>query len=176
MSIMAALLLMCFLVLFLMGLCAAVIRLEKKHPSKDYDERQKQARGNAYRFSFWLGLLYYFGMYIAALWYFPTELRPGNVAAVIFLGTDLQAISFHIYCLFTHSALPLSEKPLVPIWSYTVLAAFNLLEIVVDGVKEFSVLEPGVNSLSRLMTGFFFLVLAVLHLIQYLQNRKEEAE
>ena len=176
MSVITALLSLCVCVAALMLLCTAVIRFEKKHPGKDYDERQKQARGNAYRFSFWMGFAYYFVLYIAVLWYFPKDLRPGNVAPAMFIGMLIQAMSFHIYCFFTHADLPLSEKPIVSIWSYTVLAAFNLLELVIDGVKEFSLLQPGLNSLSRLMTGFFFLVLAVLHLIQLLRNRKENAE
>ena len=176
MSVFTALLLLCTVFALLMLLSAVVIHIEKKHPGTDYDERQKQARGNAYRFCFWLGFVYYFVLYTVVLWYFPKDLRPGNVAPAMFFGMILQGISFHIYCVFTHAALPLSENPLVPIWSYTVLAAFNLLELVVDGVKEFSLLEPGLNSLSRLMTGFFFLTLAVLHVIQFLRNRKEDAE
>ena len=174
MSVITALLLMCALVAVLMLLCAVIIRIEKKHPGEDYDERQKQARGNAYRFSFWLGFVYYFVLYIALLWYFPKDLRPGNVAPAMFFGSILQVISFHIYCVFTHAALPLSENPLMPIWSYTVIGAFNLLELVVDGVRELSILEPGVNNLSRLMTGFFFLVMALMHLIQLIRNRKGE--
>ena len=174
MSVFTALLLLSAVIAYLMLLSAVVIHIEKKHPGRDYDERQKQARGNAYRFSFWMGFAYYFVLYIAVLWYFPKDLRPGNVAPAMFFGMLLQAMSFHIYCFFTHADMPLSQKPIVSIWSYTVLAAFNLLELVVDGVKEFSLLEAGLNSLSRLMTGFFFLVLAVLHLIQMLRNRKEE--
>ena len=174
MSIVTALLLLCAVITFLMLLSAVVIHIEKKHPGTDYDERQKQARGNAYRFSFWVGFAYYFVLYIAVLWYFPKDLRPGNVAPAMFFGMLLQAMSFHIYCFFTHADMPLSQKPIVSIWSYTVLAAFNLLELVADGVKAFSLLEPGLNSLSRLMTGFFFLVLAVLHLIQLMRNRREE--
>ena len=174
MSVLTALLLLCAIIAFLMLLSAAVIYFEKKHPGTDYDERQKQARGNAYRFCFWLGFAYYFVLYIIVLWYFPNNLLPGNVAPAMFMGMLIQAMSFHIYCFFTHADMPLSQKPIVSIWSYTVLAAFNLLELVVDGVKEFSLLEPGLNSLSRLMTGFFFLVLAVLHLIQLLRNRREE--
>lgn len=176
MSLITALLFLCGIVATLLLLCAAVIWFEKKHPGTDYDERQKIARGNAYRFSFWMGFVYYFELYIAVLWYFPKDLRPGNVAPAMFIGTLIQAMSFHIYCFFTHADMPMSQKPIVSIWSYTVLAAFNLLELVVDGVREFSVLEPGVNNLSRLMTGFFFLVLAILHLIQLLRNRKEDAE
>lgn len=176
MSVLTALLLLCAIIAFLMFLSAAVIYFEKKHPGTDYDERQKIARGNAYRFSFWMGFLYYFVLYTVVLWYFPKDLRPGNVAPAMFFGMILQAMSFHIYCFFTHADMPLSQRPIVSIWSYTVLAAFNLLELVVDGVKEFSLLQPGLNSLSRLMTGFFFLALAVLHVIQFLRNRKEDAE
>ena len=102
MSVISALLLLCGIVAVLLLLCAVVIWFEKKHPSKDYDERQKIARGNAYRFSFWMGFVYYFVLYIAVLWYFPKELRSGNVAPAMFFGMLIQGISFHIYCVFTH--------------------------------------------------------------------------
>ena len=41
------------------AVCALAVYLERNMPSDKYDERQKIDRGNAYRFSFLLSMVYY---------------------------------------------------------------------------------------------------------------------
>ena len=47
----------------LVALCMAVIRGEKRKESGEYDERQRQAQGNAYRLSFNVGFFYFIGLF-----------------------------------------------------------------------------------------------------------------
>lgn len=174
MSILEAILLMCGAVLVLMGISAVVIRLEKRFPSSEYDERQKQARGNAYRFSFWIGIAYHFVLSLVVLWVLPKNLRPGNVYPFFQYGLALQAFAFYIYSIFTNAALPMAEKPERTILFYTALAVWNLIRFMGNAGEDISVLEPGPSNLSGLMTGFFFLILVLLHSIQLLKSRRED--
>ena len=43
----------------LVAVCLGVVWLERRFPGKKFDERQKIARGNAYRLSSWVGNVYF---------------------------------------------------------------------------------------------------------------------
>lgn len=174
MSVMNALLLMCVFTVVLMAFCAGVIWLEKKYPSENYDERQKQARGNAYRFSFWMGLAYYFVLTLVAIWNRPWDNSVVDLYLLLSFGLTIQAISFHIYCFFTHAALPLSENPKVSIVGYALLAGLNLVQFIGYHSIELSFGGESSNKWVNLMTGFLFLVLTLLHLFQQLRDRGEK--
>ena len=173
MTVMKALLLMSAFVAVLAGICAGVIWVEKKFPSRHYDERQKQARGNAYRFSFWLGVIYHFVLTIVAIWNRPWDTEPVELYLLLFFGLVFQAIAFHIYCIFTHAALPMSENPKVAIGSYAVLAAINLVQFVGYRSIELNFGGESSNKWVNLVTGFLFLLLTLIHLFQFIRNRKE---
>lgn len=173
MSVMNAILLMCVFAAVLMGICAVVIWLENKYPGKNYDERQKQARGNAYRFSFWLGLVYHFGLSLAAIWNHSWSSESVDLYLLLYFGLILQAVSFHIYCVFTHAALPMSDNPKASIGCYGLLAVLNLMQFWGYHSIELSFGGESSNKWANLLTGFLFLVLTVLHLLQLFRDRKE---
>ena len=154
-------------------LCLGVIYLEKKAPGKAYDERQKTMRGNAYRLSFLVGMVYY--LIVTALlirqvdgekWVEPYLL--------IYFGLELQVIVLHTYCLLTHSALPLSEKPVTVIVGYVfcgivqLLCIFNRLEDY-----PFPMTGYGTSFWIHLTSGVLFLYLALMHAVRLLWKEKE---
>ncbi len=148
--------------------CIGVLWVEKKFPGKLYDERQKAARGNAYRLGFFLGLLWWF--LGALLW----DALGDWLILYFFLGLEVQALAFHVYCLLTHAALPMSEKPWTPILSYGLLAVFDAVTVV-DSLRLDARFpeKPPVNTWMRLTMAAGFGTLCVLHLIQYLREKKE---
>ena len=156
--------------LALMLLCAAVIYMERKFPSENYDERQKQARGQAYRLSFWVGILYYF-MVMCIMIFGEKGAMYIEPYLLLFFGFMLQVMVLHIYSVMTHAAVPLSEKPGVAIISYFVMGVLNLL--MNDYSKPFPLVgERSVSSI-RPVLGIMALALASMHLIQLLRDRKE---
>ena len=95
------------------------VYLERHFPTEKFDERQKIARGNAYRFSHWTGMIYYFGLIVYFVLHTGKREWAVEPFVLLMIGILIQLQSFHIYCLMTHSALPLGEKPLPMIISYT---------------------------------------------------------
>ena len=168
MEFMKLLLLTLGVMLALILLSAAAIFMERKFPSENYDERQKQARGRAYCLSFWVGIIYYFIIMCIMIF--------GEIASVepyllLFFGFTLQVMVLHIYCVMTHAAVPLSEKPGVAIISYFVMGVLNLL--MNDYSKPFPLVgERSVSSI-RPVLGIIALALASMHLIQLMRDRKE---
>ncbi len=157
-------------VMALGALCRGMLFLERNFPGKQYDERQKAARGNAYRAGFYFGLV----------WLVASELIVGYDAPegvpmlVLFLGLLAQMLVFHIYCLLTHAALPLSEKPWMSIASYGLMAAFYAVNVfTARNIAARWPVKPMVNTLIQLSMAVGFGTLSVMHLIQYLRDRKE---
>lgn len=157
-------------------LCAGVIRWEKRHSSEEgeeYDERQRYARGNAYRLSFYVSFCYYLGLLFCMKFIEEKD----SVYTMLFIGVGLQLMVFHIYCLLSHAALPLSEtdKPWRVIYFYSglaVLAVIDFLKFAVFGKAE-GLTELSGNALRSLMLGVTWGSLALMHLIQYFRDRKE---
>lgn len=160
-------------ILLLVAVCAGVIWLEKKYPGEGYDERQKIARGNAYRLSFWIGFLYFFGLEIAAILNREWNGASVDLYLLLLFGITLQAIAFHIYCLLTHAALPLSENPKVTIGGYFLLCAVNLARFTDDFYQELPLTGEESNKWVQMLQALLFFFLALMHLIQYLRREKE---
>lgn len=157
--------------------CLVAVYLERNIPSEKYDERQKIARGNAYRVSFLLSMVYN----IFLIFYFTlgtgrTEwfLEPFLLITIGFL---IQIDSFHIYCVLTGCALPLGEKPKTSIISYAIAGAFYLAQYYLLYIPENveGVSDSGSRSMNlfRLLISFSFFSLAVLHLISCLRKEEE---
>ena len=98
-------------------LCAAAVWIEKKFPGKEYDERQKAARGRGYRLSFWVGFAYFVGVALVLLQQVDGE-KTVEPYLLVFIGLMLQGVVEHTYCLFTHSALPLSQNRVATVLGY----------------------------------------------------------
>lgn len=120
------------------------------------------------------------GFYVGGVWYIVPILyimfggdRDGMLL-VVFFGFLAQTMAFHIYCLLTHAALPMSQKPVTTIVSYGVLAAsqvvYLLIGIDLDGRWPD---KPPVMTWLYLSMAVGFGALCVMHLIQYLRDKKE---
>lgn len=146
--------------------------------SEKYDERQQIDRGNAYRFSWWVGMVYYFGL----LTYFVFHTGKGEWLLepflLVMIGIMIQLQSFHMYCLMTHSALPLGEKPMPTVISYCLLGGLYLVQYIYqyipkDVASAAGLVGAGSMNLLRLLISLDFFSLAVMHLIAALRKEKE---
>lgn len=162
-------------VMVIAAICAAVVHIEKNFPGEKYDERQKIARGNACRFSLWLGEIYY----LILLPYFVMHIGKTEWEAEPFLlisvGVVLQVLGFHTYCLLTHSALPLGQKPMPAILNYCLIGVMHQVLYFRWRIPEGTVGLSGYESYGMfyLLLSLFFFSLALLHLINYLRKEKD---
>lgn len=159
------------------AVCALAVYLERNMPSDKYDERQKIARGNAYRFSFLLSMIYYIFLLFAFTLRTGTDGWHWEPFLFITVGILVQMDSFHIYCVLTGCALPLGEKPKVTIICYFLMGAAYLAQYYMLYVPEdvVGLSDSGSRSMNlfRLLISFSFFSLAVLHLISCLRKEKE---
>lgn len=161
------------IVVILAALSFLTIWIGRKAHSHRFDERQQIARGDAYRFSFWVGFFCYFGMLIYMIQCVEHEpvVEP---YLLMFLTICIQAVAFHMYCVVTHSALPFDEKPIGPIVGYSVMGVFHLLGFISRDVKETLPLRgQGTSAWMDLILGGFLLVVALIYLIGALIKEKE---
>ena len=157
--------------------CLGAVYLERFAPSEKYDERQKIARGNAYRFSFLLSMVYYIFLlfcFTLGMGRLEWALQP---FLLITIGILIQMDSFHIYCVLTHCALPLGEKPKTTIVCYSVLGISYLVQYfmfyIPENVVGLSDASSRSMNLFRLLISFSFFSLAILHLISCLRKEEE---
>ena len=158
----------------MLAACAFTVYLERNFPSEKFDERQKIARGNAYRFCHWVGLVYYFGLMVYFTFHTGKAEWPLEPFLLLVIGILIQLQSFHIYCVMTHCALPLGEKPMPTIIGYLVLGTMWLAMYFGQYVPEdVGLTGAGSYNLFRLLTALDFYALAALHLIGLLRKEKE---
>lgn len=163
---------LCVLV-FVIALCAVAVWMEKKFPGKEYDERQKAAKGRGYRLSFWVGFVYFTGVAIVLIQQVDGE-KTVEPYLLIMIGLILQAMVDHTYCLLTHSALPLSQNRLWAIISYAVCGTLQLVQFHTWEEKYgLSFVGHGTSAWFFLVCGCCFFYLIMLHLIQLAWERKE---
>ena len=155
--------------------CGAAVYVGRNFTSKKYDERQQIDRGNAYRFSFYVGTLYYFALLVYFIFHTGNSEWVLEPFVLLMIGILLQLQSFHIYCVMTHSALPLGEKPLPTMIGYCILGAMYLAQYFLQHIPEDTVGLTGAAryNLVRLLISLDFFSLAGLHLIGLLWKEKE---
>jgi len=171
------------LIVFLFAIVIALIAVagvlavyvSRHFPTDKYDERQKIARGNAYRFSHWTGMVYYFGLLVYFIFHTGEQEWILEPFVLIMIGILLQLQSFHIYCVMTHSSLPLGEKPLPTIVGYAVLGILYLVQYFGQYIPEDTPWLTGADSynLFRLLISLDFFSLAIMHIISLLWREKE---
>lgn len=178
MSVGIVVLLFAVVIAFIVMACLLAVYVGWNFPSDKYDERQKIARGDAYRFSHWVGMVYWLGLLV----HFVMHTGEGEWMIEPFLwlviGILIQLQSFHIYCLVTHSALPLGEKPLPTIVGHFVLGGTYLMMYIDQYIPLDAAEAAGYDgamsfNLLRLLISLDFFALAVMHLIAYLRKEKE---
>lgn len=164
-GILAALVLVCFL----------VILFEKRAPGENFDERQKLARGNAYRVAFWTGAAYF----AVAFAYLSSNEQERAVqidpALLIYLGLDLEFLVFYIYCMLKRAALPLSGNAVCSAALCGIYGLQNLSRVwaLDEGEK---LVFSGTESVLvlRLANAVVFFSIAAMYIISYLWKEKEE--
>jgi len=143
----------------LLGLSAIVIQLQKNYPGEQYDERQKQARGEGYRLAFWAGTIYYLLIGLGIGLENPDS---DMVFSLLMAGILGQMMLLHFYCFLTHAVLPFGQKPLGNAACYSVLGSIYIIE--------YAFLSRG---WIQLTVGICILTLALLHLITHIRRNKE---
>lgn len=152
------------------ALCWVCLWMQKKAPSEEYDERQKIEQGKASNISNMTGLIYFIvvmcGMYLG-------EMQVDTVF-LIFTGLILELMVYHVYCLMTHAALPLSRKPGTTISVYVINGVVWALQAAMYDPSWGMGLEgSGSRFWMRVMTSFCGFSLAAMHLFSHLRDKKE---
>ena len=152
------------------ALCWYRLWIEKKAPSDDYDERQKIEQGKANGITMLTGLIYF----VVLMCWMERGTLPADPRFLIFVGILLELMVYHIYCLMTHAALPLSRKPKSAIGSYVTLGIiWTLRACMYDPAWGMDLHGTGVGFWRFVLTAFCAFSLAAMHLISYLRDKKE---
>lgn len=158
---------------FVIALCAATVWMEKKFPGKEYDERQKVARGRGYRLSFWVGFAYFVGVVFILLQQVDGE-KTVEPYLLVLIGLMLQGVVEHTYCLFTHAALPLSQNRWGTVFGYVTCGLLQFLQFHIWKSRDgFALVGHGSAAWIWLIAGCCIFYLTALHVIQALWERKE---
>ena len=175
MTVSLVLLLTIVVIVAILGICALAVYVGRNFPSEKFDERQKINRGDAYRFSHWMGIVYYFGLLVYFVFHTGKTEWVIEPFVLLLIGILIQLQSFHVYCLMTHSALPLGEKPVHMIISYTLMGGVYLAQYYLQYIPENTVglTDAGSMNLFRLLVAFDFFALAILHLIALFRKERE---
>lgn len=156
-------------IVFLFAVCALVITLERKYPSKDYDERQLTVRGNGYRLGFCVGIFCQFFGLIAVILY--TKGGQHNTEGLLLIGGCcllIPAAAFFTYCLLKDALLPRWGDAKREAALFGVLAAAQFTQAFSDQ-QLFSRKEP---RWFFFIAGIFFVYLAALHIFYFLRQRR----
>lgn len=189
MTFFTALIFVAVIALALIGVLVLLMWLEKKLPSKQYDERQQTVRGNAHKWSLLIGFCYF--LIIAML----ECVLPSGIQADLFLivivGVELEAFSLCIYCSFHDAYIPLTKSPKANIIVLYLLGAtqffgavsrVDMMKVTIteDGLRvvDFGEVMLSCNEESAMVWGHLILAvmgitLATMELVRYMRNRME---
>jgi hypothetical protein len=155
------------------GLCLAALWLQRHFPDKNYDERQMLNRYKASNVSLLVGLIYYLVVMVILIYQVDGRKNIEPYLLVLF-GILLQTTVDHTYCLFTHSALPLSQKPRSAIMGYLFCSAVQLLSFLINqDIRPLSLVGHGSSGWVNLTAGISFLYLALMHGLSLFGREKE---
>lgn len=172
MTILNTLLISFGVIAVLVLLCMLVVWLEKHGPEGDYDERQRLARGNAYRISFFFGVAYIFFL-VCYLDISDSTVLPETLSTLLTVGILVELMVFHIYCLLTRAALPFSGSPILTSASYGLCALFNLVSYLSYSNRPGYLRNEDTFNILHLLLGICFASLAVMYLISAFWKEKE---
>ncbi|MBQ2700828.1 MAG: hypothetical protein IJF65_06680 [Clostridia bacterium] len=175
--------------LALICLSALVIWLERRIPSKRYDERQKEAQGKGYKWAFWVGMVYFATLTLA------NALLPDGVPMdmnfAICIGLLLQAFIFAVYCNYKGAYFPLRCSPKANIILDYILGVIflcegamtvrslgitleeNYLEVIKFRDVRLDAIGADVLAWLQMIVAVMFLVLATVQLIRYMWDQQE---
>ncbi|MBR3974114.1 MAG: hypothetical protein IKJ99_09235 [Oscillospiraceae bacterium] len=170
MMILKGILWMVSALLGIVALCGFHLWLDKKSKVEEYDERQKVEQGRASHISMMTGLIYFLGV---MMWMELGEL-PADPGFLIFAGLLLELMVYHVYCLMTQAALPLSKTAKTTIGGYVTLGVVWFLRAAMyDPARDMTLHGQGIGFWMFAMTSFCCFALAAMHLISHLRNKRE---
>lgn len=154
----------------LAGVCWLWLFIDRKRPSKHYDERQKTAQGKAYGIGFWLGIIYYLVVYGLL----EKEIWLEYASALVLGGLGIQLLSTAICLQMTGSGLPFTKKPNMVFAMYLLLGILWMYTTVNSVYMERVLTGTFTMPWSRLIISVMFFSLGVVHLMIWLKDLFDE--
>ena len=137
-----------------------------------YDEMQELVRGRAYKYAFWILVIYEVLLILADC--LNLDLRSSNYL-LQFIGIIIAVMVHAIYSIWNDAYIGLNTNPKRFAIICTVISIINLA-IGIGSITRVGLLENGMirDSLSNLLCGICFLVLAVVLFIKRSHDSAEE--
>ena len=173
MNLLGVIMTVCGILVGIVFFCFGVIYLQKQFPGTDYDERQVQAQGRASQLAMTTGLIYFLvviGILIRQV-DLPKKVEPW---LLVYIGILLMLTVDNTYRLLSHASMSLSAKP-IPTIVFGFLGGMIQLLYIWHILDDFplTLVGHGTSGWLHLLTGIEFFYIALLHLIQFLRDRKE---
>ena len=152
-----------------------IVRYQRKHTSKNYDERQKLAQGKAGQAAFLVMYLYlavFLGIYAWQGMVYDASVSAAQVSWVLAVGVIAPMLVYHTCCFLTDAGLPLNKKPQQMFAAYCFSGVLEFLNYYLR-----CWLYP--NSRDRFDGHLWLLIsvsstyLAVLYFMEWRRRRKE---
>lgn len=142
--------------------------------NKAYDERQLVEQGRARAVADTVEVVY-FGLLIVYLIYVEfggRQTLPPSM--LIFIGLIIQVVTYHIYYVMTHAALPFGENPKTTIFWLMAAGVVQFGNFWMNH-SDSPLWAPGDTGIGllNLVAGTAFFFLALIHLIALLRKERE---
>lgn len=170
MTIWIALLLMVGALLLLLGICTIYLRVERSWPKSDFDERQQIARGKGYRFAFWVGFLYYFGVDIYVIFVDTSSAVSGSL---MLAGLMVMVSALEFYCILTHASLSRWQDSKWAGIGFIILGITNIVTSLERILVKSEFYTSLAGSYAKMFTGVCFLTMGLVHLVAFLYRERE---
>lgn len=175
MTILHGILLTVLGLLLLLGLCWGLLHwVRRKVKLNEYDERQNVERGNAYKISFWIGIVYYLVVVTLGAFDGSTD----DLHYLVMLGILVQFTSFNFCCVLTNAEIALSGNAVFSIVMDFLLGAHFLSKPFRDAFRDDITLGTKVSELRffgpiELYCGIAMIFMGLMQLVKFLRNREE---
>ena len=175
MTILQGILLTVLGMLILLGLCWGLLRWDKrKIKLNEYDERQNVERGNAYKISFWIGIVYY--LVVVTLGAFDKS--TDDLLFLVMLGILIQFTAFNFCCMLTNAEISLQGNTVLSIVMDFILGAHFLFKPFRDAFRSDITFGTKVSELRffgriELYCGVALISMGLIQLIKNLYQEKE---
>jgi hypothetical protein len=139
-----------------------------------YDERQITAHGKAFEFATTVAAMYFLAAYACfKVWQFQ-GCEPKIESSVLMMGgVWIVLVSYHICCLMTDSALPLGNYAF-PVVGYIAVGVLGILFGLISGAfYGLPLTGKGSDTWERLIIGFAFLSIGIIHLFARLRSKRD---
>lgn len=167
------------------GLCVLLMWLEKKIPSKRFDERQQQVRGKAANWALWTGFIYFSAIALVSI-LLPEEMKK-YWFAVILVGLALETLVYYVYCVVNDAHIPLLKSPKQRILCFYLFGVIQLgvtaLRVGTNNlyftdagevaIRTFNETPLDVADFSQLMSAVLFVLMATIELVRLLWRKED---